>query len=103
MNKAIFWELIFLQVTLLERLEYHNLQFGAIFMVNIKQKINLYGDIKMKIVIINSGSRSNGYLLEAENGDQLLIEAGCRLRDYQEVGHLKISRARGMLISHEHG
>lgn len=57
----------------------------------------------MKLTIINSGSRGNGYLLEDNDGDQLLIEAGCRLRDYQEVGHLKISRARGMLISHEHG
>ena len=45
----------------------------------------------MKLTIKNSGSRGNGYLLEAENGDHL------------EVGHLKISRARGMLISHEHG
>ena len=57
----------------------------------------------MILIIINSNSRGNGYLLEAENCDQLLIEAGCRLRDYQKVGHLKISRARGMLISHEHG
>lgn len=57
----------------------------------------------MKLTIINSGSRGNGYLLEDDDGDQLLIEAGCRLRDYQEVGYLKISRARGMLISHEHG
>lgn len=57
----------------------------------------------MKLTIINSGSRGNGYLLEDDDGDKLLIEAGCRLRDYQEVGHLKISRARGMLISHEHG
>lgn len=57
----------------------------------------------MELRIVGSSSKGNGYLLEAENGDQLLIEAGCRLRDYQEVGHLKISRARGMLISHEHG
>lgn len=57
----------------------------------------------MELRIVGSSSKGNGYLLEAENGDQLLIEAGCRLRDYQKVGHLKISRARGMLISHEHG
>lgn len=57
----------------------------------------------MELRIVGSSSKGNGYLLEAENGDQLLIEAGCHLRDYQDVGHLKRSRARGMLISHEHG
>ncbi len=57
----------------------------------------------MILIIINSNSRGNGYLLEAENGDQLLIEAGCHLREFKEIGNLKRSRARGMLISHEHG
>ena len=57
----------------------------------------------MILTVINSNSRGNGYLLEAENGDQLLIEAGCHLREFKEIGSLKRSRARGMLISHEHG
>lgn len=57
----------------------------------------------MKLTIVGSSSRGNGYLLEADNGDQLLIEAGCHLRDFKEIGNLKRSRARGMLISHEHG
>ena len=57
----------------------------------------------MILTTINSGSRGNGFLLEADDGQQLLIEAGCRLKDYQNVGHLKIGCARGMLISHEHG
>ena len=57
----------------------------------------------MKLRIVGSASSGNGYLLEADNGDQLLIEGGCRLKEFQNVGHLKISRARGMLISHEHG
>lgn len=57
----------------------------------------------MTLTIIGSSSRGNGYLLEAENGDQLLIEAGCHLREFKEIGNLKRSRARGMLISHEHG
>ena len=57
----------------------------------------------MILPTINSGSRGNGFLLEADDGQQLLIEAGCRLKDYQNVGHLKIAYARGMLISHEHG
>lgn len=57
----------------------------------------------MKLRIVGSSSKGNGYLLEDSNGEQLLIEAGCRLRDYQTAGHLKISQVRGMLISHEHG
>lgn len=57
----------------------------------------------MTLKIIGSSSKGNGYLLEAENGEQLLIEAGCHLREFKEIGNLKRSRARGMLISHEHG
>lgn len=57
----------------------------------------------MELRIVGSSSKDNGYLLEAENGDQLLIEAGCHLREFKEIGNLKRSRARGMLISHEHG
>lgn len=57
----------------------------------------------MELRIVGSSSKGNGYLLEAENGDQLLIEAGCHLREYQDVGRLKRSRARGMIVSHEHG
>ena len=57
----------------------------------------------MKLYIINSGSLGNGYLLEASDGEQLLIEAGRPLQEFSKYGNLKRSRARGMLISHEHG
>lgn len=57
----------------------------------------------MELRIIGSSSRGNGYLLETGNGDQLLIEAGCHLRAFKEVGKLKRSRACGMIVSHEHG
>lgn len=57
----------------------------------------------MELRIVGSSSKGNGYLLEAENGDQLLIEAGCHLREYQGVGRLKRSCACGMIVSHEHG
>ena len=61
------------------------------------------GKFKMKLYIINSGSLGNGYLLEASDGEQLLIEAGRPLKEFSKYGNLKRSRARGMLISHEHG
>lgn len=57
----------------------------------------------MKLYIINSGSLGNGYLLEASDGEQLLIEAGRPLKEFSKYGNLKRSHARGMLISHEHG
>ena len=56
----------------------------------------------MKLYIINSGSLGNGYLLESSDGGQLLIEAGRPLKEFSKYGNLKRSRARGMLISHEH-
>lgn len=63
----------------------------------------IFGNLKMKLYIINSGSLGNGYLLEASDGEQLLIEAGRPLKEFSKYGNLKRSRARGMLISHEHG
>lgn len=57
----------------------------------------------MKLYIVNSNSHGNGYLLEATDGEQLLIEAGRPLKEFSKYGNLKRSRARGMLISHEHG
>lgn len=63
----------------------------------------IFGNLKMKLYIINSGSLGNGYLLESSDGEQLLIEAGRPLKEFSKYGNLKRSRARGMLISHEHG
>lgn len=56
----------------------------------------------MKLIVIGSSSRGNGYLLEDSNGRQLVIEAGCRLKEAQALG-LKISRCEGVVISHAHG
>ncbi len=56
----------------------------------------------MTLKIIGSSSKGNGYLLEAENGEQLVIEAGCRLMAAKELG-LKTSKCVGLICSHEHG
>lgn len=56
----------------------------------------------MKLTVINSDSRGNGYFLEDSNGCQLVIEAGCRLKEAQALG-LRISRCEGVVISHVHG
>ena len=56
----------------------------------------------MTLKIIGSSSKGNGYLLEAEDGEQLVIEAGCRLMAAKELG-LKTSKCVGLICSHEHG
>lgn len=55
----------------------------------------------MKLIVVGSSSRGNGYLLEDSNGRQLVIEAGCRLKEAQSLG-LKISRCEGVVVTHIH-
>lgn len=57
----------------------------------------------MQLIVIGSNSSGNGYILQADNGDQLLIEAGRPLSDFRRIGGLKLASAKGMIISHEHG
>lgn len=55
----------------------------------------------MKLIVVGSSSRGNNYLLEDSNGRQLVIEAGCRLKEAQALG-LKICRCEGVIVSHIH-
>lgn len=57
----------------------------------------------MKLITINTGSRGNSYLLEADDGQQLCIEVGCSLKEVKKVANLKTSRCVGVIISHSHG
>ena len=56
----------------------------------------------MRLIVTESNSSGNGYILEAENCDQLCIEAGRPLKEFSKYG-MKRSRVCGMLLSHEHG
>lgn len=56
----------------------------------------------MILRVVNSCSSGNGYVLEDENGSQLLIEAGCHLYEYREIGKMRRADAAGMVISHGH-
>lgn len=56
----------------------------------------------MKLRVIGSSSSGNGYLLEADSGEQLVIEAGCRLQEAKGMG-LRTSQCAGLIVSHEHG
>ena len=57
----------------------------------------------MKLIVIGSSSLGNSYLLEADDGQQLCIEAGRPLREVKKVANLKTSKCVGVIISHSHG
>lgn len=57
----------------------------------------------MELHIVNSNSQGNGYVLEASNGDQLLLEAGRPLSDFRRFGRLRLANVKGMFVSHSHG
>lgn len=57
----------------------------------------------MKLITINTGSRGNSYLLEADDGQQLCIEAGRPLKEAKKIANLKTSKCVGVIISHSHG
>lgn len=55
----------------------------------------------MVLKIISSSSRGNGYILES-NASILLIEAGIPIMEVKKAIEFKVSKIRGVLISHEH-
>lgn len=57
----------------------------------------------MKLIIVNSNSQGNCYVLESSNGQQLCIEAGRPLQEVKKVANLKTSKCVGVIISHSHG
>lgn len=57
----------------------------------------------MKLTVLASGSRANGYLLEAQSGEILQIECGTNLRETLMVTNYESDRIAGCLVSHEHG
>jgi phosphoribosyl 1,2-cyclic phosphodiesterase len=54
----------------------------------------------MKLICFGSGSAGNSYVLEADNKDTLLLEAGVSSKVIlQKVQYKRID---GLLISHQH-
>jgi phosphoribosyl 1,2-cyclic phosphodiesterase len=55
----------------------------------------------MMLKVINSGSDSNGYMLD--NGDEaLLIEAGCDMKSLKIGLDWNIQKVVGCVVSHSH-
>lgn len=57
----------------------------------------------MKLKIINSNSEGNCYILQASDGEMLLIECGVRFEKIQQALDYKVNRVAGCLITHSHG
>lgn len=57
----------------------------------------------MDLKIINSNSAGNCYLLEASNGEALIIECGVRFDKIKQALDFRIDRVAGCLITHSHG
>lgn len=56
----------------------------------------------MELVVVNSNSAGNSYLLEASDDQQLCIEAGRPIKEVKSIGGLKTAKCVGVLTSHVH-
>lgn len=56
----------------------------------------------MKLHVLGSNSKGNGYILEG-NSQTLLLEAGCPLKDVKEALNFDLTKVVGVLVSHVHG
>lgn len=57
----------------------------------------------MFMKIISTGSQSgNSYALIANNGEILLLDAGCKYQSILKTINYRISDVVGVLLSHEH-
>jgi 3-deoxy-D-arabino-heptulosonate 7-phosphate (DAHP) synthase len=56
----------------------------------------------MKLHCLNTGSEANGYILQASNGDSLILEAGVRAIEMKKSLNFDISKIQGLLLSHQH-
>lgn len=57
----------------------------------------------MKLRVLGSSSSGNCYLLVADNGETLIIEAGVRFDKVKKALGFDLSRVAGCIVTHEHG
>jgi phosphoribosyl 1,2-cyclic phosphodiesterase len=56
----------------------------------------------MQLIVINSNSAGNAYVLRSETGEALLIECGVRFQDIKKALGFNLGKVVGCLVSHEH-
>lgn len=57
----------------------------------------------MKLKVLGSSSKGNCYLLIAESGQTLAVEAGVRFTEVQKATGFNVSDIVGCIVTHEHG
>jgi phosphoribosyl 1,2-cyclic phosphodiesterase len=57
----------------------------------------------MKLTVLSSSSKGNGYILRSSTGETLLIEAGVKLIEVKKALDFDVRQIVGCLVSHEHG
>lgn len=57
----------------------------------------------MKLKVLGSSSSGNCYLLTADNGETLIIEAGIRFDKVKKALDFDLSKVVGCIVTHEHG
>jgi phosphoribosyl 1,2-cyclic phosphodiesterase len=57
----------------------------------------------MKLNVLGSGSKGNGYVLTASCGQALVIEAGVKPLELKKLLDFDYSRVEGVIVSHIHG
>lgn len=57
----------------------------------------------MRLIVTGSSSQGNGYVIQAQDGEALLLEAGMPYRDTLQAMDFDAAGIAGCLITHEHG
>ncbi|HCB45364.1 MAG TPA: MBL fold hydrolase, partial [Algoriphagus sp.] len=57
----------------------------------------------MKLIVLGSSSAGNCYILQDNQGNSLILEAGVRIKEIKKALDFDISGIQGCLISHRHG
>lgn len=57
----------------------------------------------MKLTVLGSSSKGNGYLLTDSEGYTLILEAGIKLAEVKQKLNFDLSKVVGVFVSHEHG
>lgn len=57
----------------------------------------------MRLKILGSSSAGNCYILEASNGESLIIECGVHFAKVKQALNFDLSKVSGLLVSHSHG
>lgn len=56
----------------------------------------------MKLSVLNSDSSGNGYILESDSGECLILEAGVKFKEYKKRLNFKLNAVRACVVSHAH-